>query len=113
MKIFHISTGQRILHEKNSHAVEELWNDFKETLSKSLNENIPEKLLKHANLPWITNDLRRNINELEKKMIKCKKSGIKRTDCMKSLKAKIQKEQRSSYWKYVENMIFSDSDEPF
>ena len=52
---------QRILHEKDSHTVEELWNDFKETLSKFPNENIQEKLLKHANLPWITNDLRKKI----------------------------------------------------
>ena len=59
MKISHIFTNE-FYKEKDSHTVEELWNDFKETLSKTLNENIPEKLLKHANLPWITNDLRQN-----------------------------------------------------
>ena len=57
------------------------------------------------------------INNLEKKMIKCKTSGKKKTDCIKSLKAKIQNEKRSACWKYIENMIFdipvSDSDEPF
>ena len=50
-------------------------------------------------------------------MLKCKKSGIKKNNIIKSLKSQIQKEQREAYWKYIENMIFdipvSDSDKPF
>ena len=63
---------EKILHEKDSGTVEQLWNDFKTSLSKTLSENIPEKVQKHGNLPWITNDFRRYINKLKKKMVKCK-----------------------------------------
>ena len=107
----------KILLEKDSNTVEQLWDEFKTCLSKTLSENIPEKILKQRNLPWITNDLRRKINKLKKKMLKCKKSGIQKNNIIKSLKSQIQKEQREAYWKYIENMIFdipvSDSDKPF
>ena len=62
----------KILHEKASSTAEQLWNDFKTSLSKTLSENIPEKVLKHGNLPWITKNLRRKINKLKKKMVNVK-----------------------------------------
>ena len=49
-------------------------------------------------------------------MTKCKRSGKNKTENTRRLKAKIQKEQRSAYWKYIESMIFdipvSESDQP-
>ena len=68
-----IQLHEKILHEKYSNTVEQFWNDVKTSLSKSLSENITEKVLKHVNIPWITVDLRRKINILKKKMVKCKK----------------------------------------
>ena len=78
-----------------------IWNDFKTSLSETLSENIPEKQLKQATLPWITNVLWRKINKLNKKMTKCNRSGKSKTENIKRLKAKIQREQRSTYWKYI------------
>ena len=50
-------------------------------------------------------------------MTKCKRSGKNKTENIKRLKAKIQREQRSAYWKYIESMIIgipvSESDQPF
>lgn len=38
-----IQLYEKILHEKDLSTVEQLWNDFKTSLSKALSENIPEK----------------------------------------------------------------------
>lgn len=57
----------KILAEKDSNTVEQLWDEFKICLSKTLSENIPEKTLKQKNLPWITNDLRRKNKQTEEK----------------------------------------------
>ena len=48
----------KIRQEKDFYSTEDLWNDFKTSLSQTLSENIPEKQLKQATLPWITEDLR-------------------------------------------------------
>ena len=98
---------EKLILVKDSITTEQLWNEFKTCLTNTLSQNIPEKNLKHKNLPWITNDLRRKINQLKKKMQKCKKSGQKKNNITKTLKSKIQKEQREAYWKYIENMIFN------
>ena len=55
----------QILQEKESYSTEDLWNHFKTSLSQTLSENIPEKQLKQATLPWITKDLRRKIKKIE------------------------------------------------
>ena len=106
----------KILLEKDSNTVEQLWDEFKPAFPKHSLKTYLNKILKQRNLPWITNDLRRKINRLKKKMLKCKNSGIKKNNIIKSLKSQIQKEQREVYWKYmyIESMIFdipvSDSD---
>ena len=63
---------EMFLHEKDSSTVEQLWNDFKTFRSKALSANIPEKVLTHGNHPLITNDLRRNQQTVQKKMVNCK-----------------------------------------
>ena len=58
----------KILQQKDSHSTEELCYDFISSLSLTPSE----KQLVQANLPWMTNDLWRKINKLDKKA-KCKK----------------------------------------
>ena len=99
---------EKILHEKDSSTVEQLWNDFKTSLSKTLSENIPEKVLNME--ISIGSQMISDVKSTNwrKKMVKWKKKirQILKNDNIKSLKSKIQKEQREAYWKYIEKMIF-------
>ncbi|VDI42788.1 Hypothetical predicted protein [Mytilus galloprovincialis] len=57
------------------------------------------------NLPWITDSIRRQMKKYKKKYQKYKLKGKGKLDQLKKLKHDIQKQQRTSYWNYIENMI--------
>jgi len=85
--------------------VNDMWNIFKSKLTESVENNIPHKLLSYKNrLPWIHNNLRKMINRKNKLYYKMKKDK-KYSEKYKNLKKQVQKEQRTAYWSYIENMI--------
>lgn len=85
--------------------VNDMRNIFKSKLIESVENNIPHKLLSYKNrLPWIHNTLGKMINRKNKLYYKMKKDK-KYSEKYKNLKKQIQKEQRTAYWSYIENMI--------
>jgi hypothetical protein len=54
--------------------VNEMWNLFKNNLTKSINKNIPHQMLTYKHrLPWVHNKLRKMINKKNKIYFKMKK----------------------------------------
>ena len=97
--------------------VNEMWNLFKNNLTKSINKNIPHKMLTYKHrLPWIHNKLRKMINKKNKLYFKMKKDK-KYKEKYKELKHQVQKEQRHAYNTYIEILILdlptNDPDQSF
>ena len=92
--------------------VNELWNTFKVDVIKSIETNIPHKMItyKHTvphkmitykhRLPWVTNNLRKLINKKNKAYNKRKTNPTK----YKTLEHQVQKELRKAYHDYIENL---------
>ena len=94
-----------------------MWNLFKNNLTKSINKNIPHKMLTYKHrLPWIHNKLRKMINKKNKLYFKMKKDK-KYKEKYKRLKHQVQKEQRHAYNTYIEKIILdlptNDPDQSF
>ncbi|KAK3087267.1 hypothetical protein FSP39_003845 [Pinctada imbricata] len=86
--------------------IDQTWNYFKNTLLKSINENTPTKTItSKMKLPWITNQLRLQINRNKRLHHKCK-TNRSLTAKYKSNKKALQSDMRKAYWTYIENMIF-------
>ncbi|KAL8575239.1 hypothetical protein ACOMHN_042360 [Nucella lapillus] len=82
--------------EKPTSSAEELWSSFKEGLQSSIVENIPHKTTRRrAGQPWITTDIRKLINQRDKKYKQMKKKGTfeLKTDLL-HLRSKVQREIR-------------------
>ena len=97
--------------------VNEMWNLFKNNLTKSINKNIPHKMLTYKHrLPWIHNKLRKMINKKNKLYFKMKKDK-KYKEKYKQLKHQVQEEQRHAYNTYIEKLILdlltNDPDQSF
>ena len=96
------------LREKcTSATTNELWLHFRDGLTDGITKLIPHKLARpNDSFPWISNDIRRLMRKRDKLFTKKKKTGSKNTDQkFRELKHKIQKEVRSAYWGYVEDLI--------
>ena len=96
--------------------VNSIWEHFKTKLGKSVENNIPSKMLTYKHrLPWINNSLRKLINKKNRLYYK-KRKDSNHTSQYKKLKAEVQKQQREAYWKYIETMIcdlpVSEPDQP-
>ena len=91
------------IQNKYKHSnVNELWEYFKIDLIKSIETNVPHKMITYKHrLPWVTDKLRKLINKKNKAYQKRKKDPEK----YKKLKQIVQKELRTEYWKYIEKMI--------
>jgi hypothetical protein len=82
--------------------VNELWNIFKVDLIKSIETNIPHKMITYKHrLPWVTNNVRKLINKKNKAYNKRKTNPTK----YKTLKHQVQKELRKAYHDYIEKII--------
>ena len=75
--------------------VNELWNIFKVDLIKSIETNIPHKMITYKHrLPWVTNNVRKLINKKNKAYNKRKTNPVK----YKTLKHQVQKK---NYEKHI------------
>ncbi len=94
--------------------IDELWNDFKETLEKGLEEHIPTKTARSRDsVPWITNSLRKQLRK-QKKLFDQQKGFSKHTRAaqhQRSHKSFVQKLTRQAYWNYVNNLIIPNGEE--
>ena len=98
--------------------INDLWTKFKTTLTTLTNEHIPSNLVKgNGNLikPCITahvNNLRKKLSRLFKKS-KWISNQADRARYYIKTKARIQREERQSYWRYINNLIVPpEEDEP-
>ena len=88
--------------------VEQLWTEFKDKIHSLMNEHIPTKLIRgnKNKKPWISKEVKSLIRKRNKQYKKYKKTkdkiDIKR---YKETKAHLQKAERQSYWKYINNII--------
>ncbi|KAL8582708.1 hypothetical protein ACOMHN_058085 [Nucella lapillus] len=86
----------RKIAEKPTSSAEELWSSFKEGLQSSIVENIPHKTTRRrAGQPWITTDIRKLINQRDRKYKQMKKKGTfeLKTDLL-HLRSKVQRKIR-------------------
>ena len=88
--------------------VEDMWNQFRSLTSSLMKKHIPTKLLrgKKINKPWINKKIKslmRCRDKLFRRMKKTKneKDIRKYKDCKKA----VQKQERQSYWTYINNII--------
>ncbi|KAL8560291.1 hypothetical protein ACOMHN_006037 [Nucella lapillus] len=89
--------------EKPTSSAEELWSSFKEGLQSSIVENIPHKTTRRrAGQPWITTDIRKLINQRDRKYKQMKKKGTfeLKTDLL-HLRSKVQREIRRAELSYI------------
>ena len=89
-------------------SAEELWTNFRRLTSTLMKKYIPTKLLsgKKINKPWINKKIKslmRCRDKLFRRMRKTKKEKDVRRfkDCKKA----VQKQERQSYWNYINNII--------
>ena len=89
-------------------SAEELWTNFRRLTSTLMKKYIPTKLLsgKKINKPWINKKIKslmRCCDKLFRRMRKTKKEKDVRRfkDCKKA----VQKQERQSYWNYINNII--------
>ncbi|KAL8568798.1 hypothetical protein ACOMHN_000081 [Nucella lapillus] len=98
MKGLHSKTA-----EKPTSSAEELWSSFKEGLQSSIAENIPHKTTRQrAGQPWISTDIRKLINQRDRKYKQMKKKGTfkLKTDLL-HLRSKVQREIRRAELSYI------------
>ena len=88
-----------------------LWNLFKDEINRLSATHIPTRQSKkHADLPWITHNIVKQIRKRDKLYTKLKRSTSINTTCnekFKKLKSSIQRQIRNAYWSYFESIIFS------
>ena len=94
--------------------VNTMWEFFKQTLSKSAKQHIPQKNSKDKDRqPWINRDIKKNLKRLHRLFKKKKKTGDHQTqEQYNNLKHHTQKITRQAYWKYIENVVTPDESEP-
>ncbi len=87
--------------------VEDLWTSYRDKLNTSSKVFIPMKTIKpNQRLPFITKHIQNMMKKRDKLHKKAKQSNSQRVkDKYRSVKAKTEKEIRSSYWKYVEDVV--------
>ncbi|XP_011674653.1 uncharacterized protein LOC586335 [Strongylocentrotus purpuratus] len=100
-------------------SVNELWLIFKTGIEKGINDFIPQKLTPHkANLPWVTNGIRRLIKKRDRLSNECrhlrKREGLipyVLEERLRDLKRTLQFALRKAYWNYVESIFTVEDDD--
>ena len=87
--------------------VEQLWLKFKHSIAQVVDKHIPCKFTKaRRGLPWINQNIKKLIRKRDRLYKLCKKSFSEAKYAeFKSLKHLVQKEIRSAYWSYTNNLI--------
>ena len=87
--------------------VNDLWNSFKNSLEKSINEHIHHKEVKEKDsIPWISPELKKLIRKRDKYYKTMNKSAnSEHKDRFKELKRLVQRQLRRAYWSYIENIV--------
>ncbi|MCG8077241.1 MAG: hypothetical protein JAY75_13485, partial [Candidatus Thiodiazotropha taylori] len=88
--------------------IDTLWTNFKSKIHDLMEKYIPQKLFRGTKVhkPWIDKNvkaLKRKRNKLFKRQRTTHRA--KDVSHYKQMKAKVQKAERRSYWKHVENII--------
>jgi hypothetical protein len=98
----------------NDCQVTNMWNVFKETITKSAVKHIPQKRTKvKDSRPWINTEIRKNLRKLQRLYKQKKKTGDQNTkEKYNQLQHHTQKITRQSYWKYIENIVTPKEEEP-
>jgi len=87
--------------------VDQLWSKFRYSIAHVVDKYIPHKLTKtRRGLPWINQNIKKLIRKRDRLYKLCKNSfsEVKYAE-FKSLKHLVQKEMRSAYWSYTNNLI--------
>ena len=102
------------MSKDNDCQVTNMWNVFKETITKSAVKHIPQKRTKvKDSRPWIKTEIRKNLRKLQRLYKQKKKTGDQNTkEKYKQLKHHTQKITRQSYGKYIENIVTPKEEEP-
>ena len=94
--------GLNIVNRVNA-SVETKWTELKDGLVKIMDDNIPSKLTsKRHNLPWMNDQLRREVNKKHKLMHKAKVLNTTEAwEIYKEQKRTVQRDIRRAHWRYV------------
>ena len=88
--------------------VECLWTTFKKKIHSLMDKYIPSKMLRGDKIqkPWVNKPLK-NLRRKQKLLFKQQRRTRAAKDIRhnKETKAKLQKAERQSYWKYLDNLI--------
>ena len=87
--------------------VEELWSKCMHSISQVVDKYIPHKHTKvRQGLPWMNQNIKRLMRKQDMLYKLCKNSFSEANYAeFKSLKHLVQKELRSAYWSYTNNLI--------
>lgn len=94
----------RLEQEKDNLSTEELWAQFRDTLTQAADTFIPQKTVKSkSSKPWITKDIRKLVKRRDRVYKAMKKLGTEELKHeSRRLRALIQFKIRCSYWDYVD-----------
>ena len=96
-----------ILEREPNMSTNELWLEIKESLLNKMDEHIPHKMTStRFSLPWVTQHIRRMIRKKQRAYNKARNSHSHHDwKQFRDLRKAVQKEIRSSYWKYVTDIV--------
>ena len=104
MSNFHTKFFETNMQER---PIEDVWNQFKQTLQKSIDKNIPSKTVSGRDkLPWITNHLRRLIRRRDRLHAKAKRPNSNRLyDLWRKVRRKATRALSTAHDNYVNNIV--------
>ena len=88
--------------------VEQLWTRFKKKIHSLMESHIPAKTISgnKVNKPWISKQVKSLTRKCKKLFAKQRKARkAKDVRMYKETKARLQKTERESYWKFIDNII--------
>ena len=93
--------------EQPENSVNEMWDEFKTTLNDSINKNVPQKQLsQRKNLPWLTKEIKRKINQKRRAYRKMKRTNlVNDKQRFEKLRKEIKCDLRNEHNKYIENLF--------
>ena len=97
---------------KDNLTTEELWTRFKDTLTTSVQANVPQKKARtKTSKPWITAEIRKIAKRHERVYKKKKKQSLPELEKeQKELRRQKQRMVRRSYWDYVNRTLTKDNE---
>ena len=98
--------------EESGQDANDLWNRFQHALGKTIDDHVPNKLVKRKDgFRWITREIRNLIKKRDRYYKKKKTSADqKHTTQYKNSKHIIQKKLRQAYWPYTHDILFPKKD---